>query len=97
MLIVARRKGQRILIGADIEIVVTDVSKGTVKLGIQAPASYSIMRSEVHAAIAEANQSAAGSVLAKPAAPPVASAAVPLVKALARPAVNGQTDPGHER
>jgi carbon storage regulator len=91
MLIVARRKGQRILIGADVEIVVTEVTKGTVKLGIQAPTSCTIVRGEVHAAIAEANQSAVGSVLAKPAVSPEASSGVPLVKALARPAVNGQT------
>jgi carbon storage regulator len=97
MLIVARRKGQRILIGADIEIVVTEVSKGTVKLGIQAPTSYAIVRAEVHAAIAEANQSAAGSELAKPSLTPAASAPIPLVKALARSAVNGQTDRGPER
>jgi carbon storage regulator len=97
MLIVARRKGQRILIGADIEIVITDVSKGTAKIGIQAPTSYTIVRGEVHAAIAEANQSSVGSVLDKPATPPAAAAAVPLVKALARSAVNGQTDRGPER
>lgn len=46
MLIIARRKGQRILIGDDIEVVVTELSKGTVKLGIVAPTSLTILRGE---------------------------------------------------
>jgi hypothetical protein len=33
MLIIARRKGQRILIGDDVEVIVTELSKGVVKLG----------------------------------------------------------------
>jgi carbon storage regulator len=96
MLIVARRRGQRIRIGNDIEIVVTDLSKGTVKLGIVAPAACPIVRAEVLEAIAEANQSAAGSVLdAK--APNGAARPVPLVKALARSSVNAQTPREKER
>ncbi len=58
MLIVSRRKGQRIVIGHDIEVVVTEISRSSVKLGIQAPASHTILRGEVHEAIEPANREA---------------------------------------
>ena len=57
MLIIARRKVQRILIGDDVEVVVTDLSKGTVKLGIVAPASRTILRGETKD-VADANRAA---------------------------------------
>jgi carbon storage regulator len=58
MLIVARRKGQRVVIGDDIEIVVTELSRTTVKLGITAPHPYSILRGEIKESIAQANREA---------------------------------------
>jgi len=61
MLIVARRKGQRIRIGADIEVVVTELSKGEVRLGIVAPREVQVMRDEVRKAVADANREAAQS------------------------------------
>jgi carbon storage regulator len=61
MLIVARRKGQRIRIGGDIEVVVTELSRGEVRLGIVAPKDVTVLREEVRAAIAEANREAAKS------------------------------------
>ena len=57
MLIIARRKGQRILIGDDVEVIVTELSKGTVKLGIMAPAERVILRGETKD-VAEANRAA---------------------------------------
>ncbi|RYZ09479.1 MAG: carbon storage regulator [Myxococcales bacterium] len=57
MLIIARRKGQRILIGDDVEVVVTELSKGMVKLGIVAPTSLTILRGETKD-IADANRAA---------------------------------------
>jgi len=45
MLVLSRRKGQRIIIG-DIEIVVTAVHRSSVKLGITAPRRLSILRGE---------------------------------------------------
>lgn len=57
MLIIARRKGQRILIGDDVEVVVTELSKGTVKLGILAPSERTILRGETKD-VAEANRAA---------------------------------------
>jgi carbon storage regulator len=58
MLIIARRKGQRILIGDDVEVVVTELSKGVVKLGIVAPTSLTILRGETKD-VADANRAAA--------------------------------------
>lgn len=57
MLIIARRKGQRILIGDDVEVIVTELSKGTVKLGIVAPQERTILRGETKD-VAEANRAA---------------------------------------
>lgn len=62
MLIIARRKGQRILIGDDVEVIVTELSKGVVKLGIVAPTSRTILRGETKD-VADANRAAAGSSL----------------------------------
>jgi carbon storage regulator len=62
MLIIARRKGQRILIGDDVEVVVTELSKGVVKLGIVAPTTLTILRGETKD-VAEANRAAATTTL----------------------------------
>lgn len=73
MLIIARRKGQRILLGDDVEVVVTELSKGVVKLGIVAPTSLTILRGETKD-VADANRAAAGSTLDElPVAPPPAA------------------------
>jgi carbon storage regulator len=62
MLIIARRKGQRILIGDDVEVIVTELSKGVVKLGIMAPTTLTILRGETKD-VADANRAAAASSL----------------------------------
>lgn len=67
MLIIARRKGQRIRIGAGIEVVVTSISGGEVRIGIVAPAEVSVVRQEVHSAVEAANRAAAESRLETPA------------------------------
>lgn len=64
MLIVARRKGQRIKIGENIEVVVTEVSRGEVRLGIVAPKTIAVVREEMQRAVADANRAAAASTLA---------------------------------
>lgn len=58
MFIVARRKGQKIVIGNDIEIVVAELSRTTVKLGIVAPKPYTILRGEIRENVEEANREA---------------------------------------
>lgn len=46
MLVISRRKGQIITIGDDIEIVVTEVHRSSVKLGIRAPNGLLVLRKE---------------------------------------------------
>jgi carbon storage regulator len=64
VLIVARRKGQRIRIGDNIEVVVTELSRGEVRLGIIAPKEVLVVREEIRRAVEDANRAAAGSALA---------------------------------
>jgi carbon storage regulator len=66
MLIITRHKGQRIVIGGDVEIVVTEISRSGVKLGVCAPSSLTILRGEVHDAVERANREAALSEIADP-------------------------------
>ncbi len=61
MLIITRRKGQRIALGHDIEIVITDITRSGVKIGVVAPSSLTILRGEVKDAVEQANREAAGS------------------------------------
>jgi carbon storage regulator len=58
MFIIARRRGQRIAIGDDIEVTVTEISRTTVKLGVLAPKSCSIIRSELKDSVEQANREA---------------------------------------
>lgn len=48
MLILSRKKSQRIYIGRDIRITVVAVSSGHVKIGIEAPRGVPIDRPETH-------------------------------------------------
>ena len=75
MLIVTRRKGQRIVLGPDIEIVVTDISRSGVKIGIVAPNSLTILRGEVKDAVEQANREALESSFEAPLAEAEAPAA----------------------
>lgn len=55
MLILSRRRGERLRIGHDIEVVITDLGRGQVKLGILAPPGVRVLREEVYQAIAAEN------------------------------------------
>lgn len=61
MLVLARKLNESIMIGEQIEISVVEIKGDQVKLGIKAPASIKIFRSEVFAAIQEENRLAAES------------------------------------
>jgi carbon storage regulator len=63
MLVISRRKGQSITIGDEIELVVTELHRSVVKIGIRAPRGTIVLRGEVRESIAQANQSAAESML----------------------------------
>ncbi|MEN9580593.1 MAG: carbon storage regulator [Pseudomonadota bacterium] len=63
MLVISRRKGQRITIGDDIELIVTELHRSCVKVGIKAPRGYAVLRGEIRDSIEDANREAAASVL----------------------------------
>jgi carbon storage regulator len=59
MLILARRPGERVVIGGEILVTVMEVSGNTVRLGIAAPEGISIYREEIWLAVEEENRAAA--------------------------------------
>ncbi len=61
MLILSRKKDQKIKIGDDIEVWVVDIRGDTVKLGINAPRHVKVFRQEVAEEIEAANQAALSS------------------------------------
>jgi carbon storage regulator len=63
MLVISRRKGQRITIGDEIELVVTELHRSSVKVGIRAPRGYAVMRGEVRDSIETANRAASETTL----------------------------------
>lgn len=58
MLALARKTGQSIVIGNDIEVTLLEIKGDQVKLGISAPKSVSIYRKEIYAQIQEENKNA---------------------------------------
>jgi carbon storage regulator len=53
LLVISRKKGESVFIGEDIEITVTKIEEGTVKLSISAPRSVTILRKELYREIEE--------------------------------------------
>jgi carbon storage regulator len=58
MLIITRKKGQSIMIGEDIEITVSKLEDGSVKLGIDAPKEMTILRKELYEEVRKENEEA---------------------------------------
>jgi carbon storage regulator len=48
MLILTRKEGEKVFIGSDIKINIISVSENQVKIGIEAPANYKILREELY-------------------------------------------------
>ena len=59
MLRITRRAGERILLGDDVVIEVTEVKGGTVRIGIDAPRSLRIYREELWLEVKRENEAAA--------------------------------------
>ena len=62
MLVLTRRLNQSIRIGDDIEITIIEVSGDQVRLGIAAPRTTSVHRTEVYEQIQQQNRAAAVSI-----------------------------------
>lgn len=58
MLALARKSGQSIMIGNDVEITLLEIKGDQVKIGIRAPKSVPVYRKEIYAQIQEENKSA---------------------------------------
>ncbi|WP_294352329.1 carbon storage regulator CsrA [uncultured Clostridium sp.] len=55
MLVLTRKEGQSVLLGDNIEITVTKVADGSVKLAIDAPKDTTILRKELYNEIEKEN------------------------------------------
>lgn len=55
MLVLTRKVGEKILVGDDVVISVVEVNRGSVRLGVEAPQTVSILRYEVYERIQEEN------------------------------------------
>src|SRR5580698_2797453 len=75
MLILARRSGERVVIGDEVLITVMEVSGNIVRLGIEAPQGVSIYREEIWLAVKEENRAAAAAQADLLPAEPLPSAA----------------------
>lgn len=51
MLVLSRQKGESIIIGDDVEVVIVDVRGDKVRLGINAPRAVSVHRKEIYEVI----------------------------------------------
>jgi carbon storage regulator len=60
VLVLTRKRGERILIGDDIVVTILEIKGDSIRIGVDAPSGVRIQRHEVVEAIAEANLAAAG-------------------------------------
>lgn len=58
MLIITRKKGESLMIGDDIEIVISKIDDGNVKIGIKAPKEVTILRKELYEEVEKENKEA---------------------------------------
>lgn len=58
MLVITRKKGESILIGDNIEISISKIEEGSVKLAINAPREMTIMRKELYEEVEHENKEA---------------------------------------
>ena len=58
MLIITRKKGESLMIGDDIEIIVSKIDDGSVKVGIKAPKNIEILRKELYEEVEKENKEA---------------------------------------
>ena len=57
MLVLSRRKNERIIINDDITVMIVDIRGDKVRLGIEAPREVAVHRSEIYEAIQRSRES----------------------------------------
>jgi carbon storage regulator len=67
MLIIQRRVGERIVMSNGLELTVAAVTKRGVRLALRVPNGLTVLRGEVHDAVAAANAAAASTLVEDPA------------------------------
>jgi carbon storage regulator len=55
MLVLSRKKGEAIVLGQNIEVVILDIGADTIKIGIAAPKEVQIVRKELLASVTQSN------------------------------------------
>lgn len=63
MLVLTRKKGQKLMIGDDIEVIILETKGESVKIGIKAPKNVAVYREEIFEEIKKANQQSTRNVL----------------------------------
>lgn len=58
MLVITRKKGESLMIGDDIEITISKIDDGSVKIGINAPKNITILRKELYEEVENENKQA---------------------------------------
>ncbi|MBE6062468.1 MAG: carbon storage regulator CsrA [Clostridium butyricum] len=58
MLVITRKKGESLMIGDNIEITISKIEDGSVKLGIHAPKNINILRKELYEQVQDENKQA---------------------------------------
>ncbi|MCL2064667.1 MAG: carbon storage regulator CsrA [Candidatus Cloacimonetes bacterium] len=58
MLVLTRKSGEAICIGEDIELIITEITKSAVRVGIKAPKNTLVYRKEVFERILQENEEA---------------------------------------
>jgi carbon storage regulator len=81
VLVFTRRRGEAIVIGDGIEIVVLSTGREGVRVGVRAPASVPVHRKEIYEQICAENRQAAGALLPAADAPQAPSHAPGVKKA----------------
>ena len=62
MLVLSRKLNEGLVIGDDVTIKIVSIEKGSVKIGIDAPKTQTILRSELIEAVTDANKKATAKV-----------------------------------
>ncbi len=60
MLVLSRKPGQSLIVGEDVRIKIVEIRGQQVRIGIEAPPRVSVVREELHRAVAAANRQAVG-------------------------------------